>query len=209
MILGTFNGWNIVAVPPVPAWRQVEYTIDDVIGEAESPFSLVAQQQDWMADQWSLNIALPPMPQDLAAQWIAWLMEMRGKLNVFPVTDPLMTGPAGAAQGTPVSNGVNAARARVLNTRGWNASIQGQLLRGDFLQIGQRLHCVIGSDVDSDSSGNATINIWPAIREATADADPVTLANPAGLFRLADNKRKWSVATTKMFGIQFQVKEAL
>ena len=52
--------------------------------------------------------------------------------------------------------------ARVLNTKGWQPSIQAQLKVGEYLQIGQRLHMVIGQDVDSDDQGNATINIWPS-----------------------------------------------
>ena len=209
MIIGNFNGWNIIAPPQAPAFMQAEISAEDVIGESEAPFSLHGQQQDWMGDRWSFHLALPPMPVELAAPWFAWLLEMRGKLNVFPLADPLGTPPAGAVQGAPVSNGVNLARARVLNTKGWTPSIQGQLLVGTYLQIGQRLHCVIGSDVDSDSGGLATIGIWPSIREATADGDPIVLAKPTGLFRMVNNKRTWSIATTKFFGIQIEVKEAL
>ena len=55
---------------------------------------------------------------------------------------------------------------------------------GDYLQIGQRLHMVISQDVDSDDQGSATINIWPSIREAPNDGDPIILNNPTGLFRL-------------------------
>jgi len=209
MIIGQFNGWNIVAPPSYPAWKQVEYSVEDVIGEAESPFTLQAQQQDWGADRWSLNIALPPMSQADAAAWTSWLMEMRGKLNVFQMGDPLKASPAGAAQGTPVSQGANLAGARSILTRGWQPSTQAQLLVADYLQAGYRLHQVISANVDSDANGFATINIWPSLREPTADGDPIILSNPTGLFRLAENKRGWSVAVTKMFGIQVQIKEAL
>ena len=44
---------------------------------------------------------------------------------------------------------------------------------GDYLQIGKRLHMVIGQDVDSDDQGDATINIWPSIHEAPNDGDPI------------------------------------
>lgn len=209
MIIGTFNGWNIVGLPASPAPMQVEWDIDDKIGEVESPFTGSGQLQDWGSDRWSVKIAMPPMPQAQAAPWYAWLMEIRGKLNVFPLGDPLGTAPAGAALGAPVCTAGNTTRSRTLLTSGWQPSTNGQLLVGDYLQIGQRLHCVIGSNVDSDGSGNASINIWPAIREAPMAGDSVILSNPTGLFRLQKNQRGWSLAVSKMFGVKFDAKEAL
>lgn len=81
----------------------------------------------------------------------------------------------------------------MLNTKGWQPSIQAQLKVGDYLQIGKRLHMVIAQDVDSDDHGDATINIWPSIQEAPNDGDPIILTNPTGLFRLKSNKRSWTV----------------
>jgi len=85
----------------------------------------------------------------------------------------------------------------VLNTKGWQPSIQAQLKVGDYLQIGKRLHMVIAQDVDSDDHGDATINIWPSIREAPNDGDPIILTNPTGLFRLKSNKRSWTVGPNR------------
>ncbi len=88
---------------------------------------------------------------------------------------------AGAANGQP-SVPVRISLARVLNTKGWAASIQAQLKVGDYLQVGKRLHLVIAQDVDSDDQGNATINIWPSIREAPNDGNPIILNNPTESF---------------------------
>jgi hypothetical protein len=50
------------------------------------------------------------------------------------------------------------------------------------------------SPVNSDANGDATIQIWPSLREAPAAGDPVVLKQPRGLFRLAKNDRGWSAS---------------
>ena len=78
--------------------------------------------------------------------------------GVFPLSDPYGLRPRArptASRSVPAKISL----ARVLNTKGWQPSIQAQLKVGEYLQIGQRLHMVIGQDVDSDDQGNATINI--------------------------------------------------
>ncbi len=88
-------------------------------------------------------------------------------------------------------------------------SVQAQLKVGDYLQIAKRLHMVIGQDVNSDEHGNATINIWPSLREASNDGDPIILNNPTGLFPLESNKRSWTVGLNRLFSVSYEIKEAL
>jgi len=209
MIIGTFNGWNIIGMPDSPGIRQVQWDLTDLIGEVASPYSGAAQQQDWMTDFWQGMMTLPPMSADQAGRWRGFLAELRGKLNVFPLSDPYGLTPSGAANGEPLCAGQNLSRARVLNTKGWAPSIQAQLKVGDYLQIGKRLHMVIGQDVDSDEQGDATINIWPSVREGPNEGDPIILNNPAGLFRLKSNKRSWTVGPNRLFSVSYEIKEAL
>lgn len=239
MIVASFNGWNVVQPPTSPAAKQIDWEIDDNIGELENPFSFSAQQQDWMSDRWAAQLSLPPMPQAQWSAWRAFLMEMRGKLNVFPWGDPLGCTPAGEcdiapanapvmpaiygnfklpdANGQPqppqittvVADGAQNQRARVLKVRGFVAGVQNQLLLGDYFQIGWRLHNVIATNVDSDASGKAQIAIWPCLRENVNDGDPLIFTNPVGLFRLQQNKRNWSVGISKFSALSLSIKEAL
>ena len=142
-------------------------------------------------------------------QWRGSLAELHGKPIVCPLSDPYSLTPTSAANGQPLCAGQNLSRARVLNTRGWQPSIQAQLKVGDYLQIGKGLHMVIALGVDSDDQGNATINIWPSIREAPNDGDPIILNNPTGLFRLKSNKRSWTVGPNRLFSVSYEIKEAL
>ena len=180
MITGTFNGWNIVALPSTPGLRSVDWTMNDSVTPNTSPFSRITTVQDWMADWWEGQASFPPMPRSQAAAIIAWLAELRGMGGVFYLGDPLGRIPQGMALGVPLVNGANASGAATLLTRGWSAGKFGLLQPGDYLQLGARLHLVLDR-VDSDSSGHAAISIWPRIREAQADGSAIKVNKAQGL----------------------------
>jgi hypothetical protein len=91
-------------------------------------------------------------------------------------------------------------------TTGWTPSITGQLLAGDYLQIGFHLHQVCEA-VNSDSSGNATISIYPSLRDAPASLTAITLVNCVGLFRLKNNTRTWHSDFTGLTQLSFDATE--
>jgi hypothetical protein len=102
-----------------------------------------------------------------------WSMDQ----NVYAHT----VGPLG---GTPLVNGVPAQGATQLVTDGWTASAAARLKKGDVFTItnvyavnpqskvstGQLRQFVVLSDVSSDGSGNATVQISPAIQSTGAFA---------------------------------------
>ncbi|WP_263378696.1 hypothetical protein [Granulicella paludicola] len=207
-ITGTFNGAQIVALPIKPSIKQIELAMNDTVSASRSPFSGATQLQVWPgADWWEANITLPQMVESDAMVWTAFLSELRGMMNSFYLGDPLRVQPSGSALGSPVVNGVNAAMATTLNTRGWTANSTGLLLPGDMLQIGVRLHRVLDA-VNADANGDASISIWPSIREATTDGQAIILNNPQGLFRLAENRRSSLTTETRLSGISFKAVEA-
>lgn len=88
----------------------------------------------------------------------------------------------------------------------------GYLLPGDYIQLGSgataTLHKVL-TQVDTDSSGNATVDIWPSIRTAPADNATVTVANTVGRWRLSGNESSWSINEASIYGISFSAMEAV
>lgn len=88
----------------------------------------------------------------------------------------------------------------------------GYLLPGDYIQLGSgstaTLHKVL-EQVDTDSSGNATLTLWPHIRTAPADNAAVTLGNTVGRWRLASNESSWNVNEASIYGISFSCVEAV
>lgn len=78
---------------------------------------------------------------------------------------------------------------------------------GTGYQFPARLYRVLDV-VNSDANGNATITIWPSLREATVDGQAITFSKPAGLFRLADNRRSVLTDETRLSGISLKAIEA-
>ena len=204
------NSVNLVAMPASPGLRSVQFDFSDAVGVVPSPFTGQIQTQQWPgADMLRGTMTLPPLTQAQADEWIAFLMELRGMANAFQIGDPLKQTPRGTPSGTPVVNGSlsgNPAMAQSIDTSGWTASASNLLLTGDWIQVGYRLYRVL-EPVNADASGNATIPIWPSLREVpTADETIITSAT-TGLFRLATNKRTWSSDITRTTSISFQIQE--
>jgi hypothetical protein len=166
--MGTFNGWTIIPTPPWPSPQSIGYTAIDTVGVSVSPFTGQTQLQNWCASWMELSISMPPMPNRLVQQWLAFLLALQGTDNVFQLGDPLMATPLGSGAGTPVVNG-GVQTGYSLVTRGWTANAAGVLLPGDYLQIGYRLYRNL-TVLNADASGNAIASIWPQIRESPVDA---------------------------------------
>jgi len=61
--------------------------------------------------------------------------------------------------------------------------------------------------VNSDSGGNATISIYPSLRDSPADLSVITLFNCVGLFRLKNNTRAWHSDFTQLTQLSFDAVE--
>jgi hypothetical protein len=204
----TFNGWNIIALPTEPsAPATIDFTMTDIVAVSVSPFTGQQQVQDWQQGWMEASVSMPTLTHALAQTWIAFLMGLRGQANVFQLGDPLAVAPRGTAAGTPLVSG-GSQTGYSLVTKGWTPGALGVLLAGDWLQVGYRIHRTL-ADVNADGGGNATVSIWPPLREIPADGDAITLTNTRGLWRLKTNARKWSESTARYYGIQFDIREAL
>lgn len=132
------------------------------------------------------------------------------------LTVDLITDPAGMLGQMPDGFasfvGENTARSRVLYTTGWTPNTTGILKAGDWLQLGSgasaRLHKNL-TDASSDGSGNAVLDIWPALREDVADGAAITVRSAKGVFRLADSRPRWTLFDGVVAAVQFEIVEAL
>lgn len=88
----------------------------------------------------------------------------------------------------------------------------GYLLPGDYIQLGSAstatLHKVL-TQVDTDSSGNATLDLWPHIRTAPNDNATVIVSNAVGRWRLASNEMSWSANEAAIYGLTFGAMEVI
>lgn len=176
-----------------------------------SPFTLAQQAQAHQGQLWAAQVELAPMQRADADEWIAALLSLNGRYGTFLLGDPSATTPRGSVAGTPLVKGA-AQSGQELLTDGWTQSAQNVLRKGDWIQLGsgttQRIYRCL-KNVNADGSGNATLDIWPRLRESPADNAPLVTTNTAGAFRLAENVMEWGVDVSLLYGFEFTAAEAL
>lgn len=195
-------------LPADPAPAKIRIYPRSMVAVSISPFSGAQQAYSHPGQLWQADITLPPMTRAQAAPWIAALLQLNGRYGTFRLGDDSGKTAQGVATGTPLVNGASQT-GQSLVTDGWTISTTGILKQGDYIQIGDRLYMVL-NDANSDSSGNATLDIWPRLRESPADNAAITVSNCKGLFRLMSNEMPWEVAPGKIYsGITLSCIEAI
>lgn len=203
---------SLIDLPTSSCFASVQLSLRRIVPRTISPFTLDEQSFLWPGEQWSVDFALPPvLSRDIAADWQAFGVSMKGSYNYFLLGDPTATVPRGVATGTPVVSS-GGQTGNLLATSGWTPSTAGIILRGTYIQLGTgvnaRLHMVI-EDVNSNGSGNANLPIEPALRASPGLNDPVILNNPRGVFRLEDNTFGWSVLPGPRYAFSFSAIEVI
>jgi hypothetical protein len=172
-----------------------------------SPFTYEQQVFNHQGKRWEAEVQLPAMKRDDAEQWVAWLLSLKGQYGTFELGDPNGGTPRGAVGGSPVVAG-SLQTGGSLDIDGCTADVTGWLKAGDYVQVGTQLYKVL-QDVDTNSSGEATLELWPNIRTAPADNATVITTNPVGRFRLNSGAQDWSIDTASIYGITFAATEAI
>ena len=204
MILDTFNGFNVIAlpsdtVPGVDGPASIEWDRNEMVAETDQAFGYQDQIFDWMQSMWSGQLSFAPMARWSADYWEAFLSELRGPVNAFQIGDPMRAIPKGSPKGAPVVSGAGQTGYSLI-TRGWADSSYRLLLPGDHIQIGYRMYKTLDS-VQSDASGNATFRVWPNLRDQPADGTQIKVSNCRGLFRLQSAQGNKSSTNIGSFGV--------
>jgi hypothetical protein len=203
-----------LTLPTHTGVSQVEITASNVVAISESPFTLSQQVVRHAGERWSAIITIPPVKRVDAEYWNSFFLRLRGKFGTFLLGDPSSATPRGSASatpGTPLVNG-GSQTGNELNIDGLPTSVTGYLLAGDYIQLGSgstaRLYKVL-QDVNSNASGEATLNLWPNLRTSPTNNSAVVVSNARGVFRLSANDATWSVNNAGLYSISFAAMEAL
>ena len=192
--------------PTSPGIKRMTMQMRVSAGQTRSPFTFQRQVQMNQGQMWMASFDLPPMERDEAEEWLAFLTKLNGRAGTFLLGDPDAVTPRGAALGTPQVKGADQTGSTLV-TDGWDADVTGVLKAGDYIQVGERLHKLL-DDADSDATGEATLSIWPRLRESPADNAIVTINGAKGRFCLAGNVNGWSTDDLMMYGLSFSAEEA-
>lgn len=200
-----------VSFPSSIGLANINIRARNVVGISSSPFTGQQQVYKHQGQWWEAEVTLPPMKRADAEQAVAFLLKMNGVYGTFLLGDKANTAPRGVGTGTPLVNGASQTGDELI-TDGWTTSITGILKAGDWIQLGEgsttRLYKVL-DDVNSDASGNATINIFPNLRSSPENNSAITVSNTQGLWRLASNETEYSIDNMSIYGMTFACVEAL
>jgi hypothetical protein len=186
----------------------------NAVAISESPFTYKQQVVAHSGQRWEAEVSIAPMKRADAEEWVAFLVSLKGGLGTFLLGDPnaaAARGSASSAPGTPLVNGADQT-GDSLTIDGAPNSASNYLRAGDYIQLGggssATLHKVL-KDVTTNASGQASLDLWPAVRTAPANDATVVVGNCKGVFRLAANLTDWSINTSQIYGVTFACKEAI
>lgn len=192
----------------------ITFSAENAVSISQSPFTFQQQVVAHPGQRWAASVSLPPMKRQDAEYWVAFLLSLKGQVGTFLLGDPNCVNAQGSASvtpGTPMVNGASQTGGS-LNLDGLPANATGYLLPGDYIQLGSAgsasLYKVL-TQVDSNASGQATIDIWPNLRSSPADNALVVVSNTKGRFRLRTNVQQWQINEISSYGITFDCVEAL
>jgi hypothetical protein len=179
------------------------------VAVSESPFSFSQQVQEHPGEAWEISFVLNLLNRDQAEAYNAFLLSLAGRVGTFTMAIPGSETPRGVATGTPLVKGAGQT-GRSLIIDGFTTSTVGILKAGDWIQLGSgsttRLYKVL-ADVDSNGSGEVTVDVAPKIITAPADNDPVVVTSAKGLFRLKNNSNPINIKPPNQMSVQFSARE--
>lgn len=189
----------------------IAFTAENAVAISQSPFTYAQQVVSHPGQRWGASISLPPMKRQDAEYWVAFLLSLKGQAGTFLLGDPNCVAPQGSAVNTPVVSGASQT-GNTLVIDGAPINTTGYLLPGDYIQLGgnsaARLYKVL-TQVNTDASGVATLDIWPNLRASPNDNSAVVLTNTKGNFRLKENITQWQINEISSYGITFDCVEAI
>ena len=194
-----------LSLPNTTSYESARMTARSVVGVSKSPFTGAQQVQKHQGQIWEFEGKLIPMTRPNAEAWMSFMLSLNGMQGTFLLGDPLGATARGIATGSPLVKG-SSQTGNSLITDGWTASQTGILKAGDYFQLGtgssSKLYKVL-ADANSDGSGNATFDIFPAINTAVADNSELVVSSAKGLFRLASNEMGFDLQQAQNYGIAF------
>lgn len=190
---------------------RIDFAMENLVGESESPFSLVPQDYVWGADRWLATISWAPMGRTDADDAEGFMAAMRGREGSVLIGDPSRSSVLGTWLGqSPLVNGGSQTGYTLLIDGVTPTTTTGA--KGDYIQLGsgatQRLYRLTQA-FTANGSGQATLDIWPRLRESPADNAPLTLVSAKGLFKLNTNVRRWTLQDALESGISLECVEDL
>lgn len=204
-----------LALPTSIGVAEITLRARNVVAISESPFTFRQQVFKHPGERWEASISLPTQRRDLIEPWVGFLLALKGQTGTFLLGDPSATSPRGSLSQFTASvqvDGNQNSGSSSINLKGFPNNQNNLLLAGDYIQLGSAgtatLHKVL-LPVNSNSSGQATVEIWPAVRRSLTDNEPVVYTNTVGRFRLDNPTSEWTINSQNNFQSTFTAVEVI
>lgn len=182
-----------LAIPNVSGPAKLTLGRRNVQGVTVAPYDGATQVQTYQGKWWEGQITFPIMRRAAANLWRGFFADCDGQAGTFEMGDPARQAPEGSAAatpGAPTVDGTGQAN-MLLNIKTGLVGVRlGYLLPGDLFSYGTgatRRLFMVRRQVDLDIAGKGTIALWPRLRVAPADNEPLDFTAPTGLWRLVSS----------------------
>jgi len=193
---------------PTTGIASVEWRTVNAVVTSQSPFTYKQQIISHGGQRWEATVNLPPMNRNTAAAWKAALVSLKGSFGTMLLGDPDYPLPRGTLRSTDASN-----FATVSATAGnsfLQITMQDQtktLLAGDYIQVGSDAAARL-FQVMEDRTGDGQLEVYPNVR-VDYSSETIGTNDTKGVFRLSSNVTSWSIDRAAIYGISFDVVEAV
>lgn len=188
-----------LSTPATIGIESIELRAVNAVAVSQSPFTYKQQIVSQGGQKWEASVNIPSVRRDLAADWKAFLVALKGQTGTFLLGDPDYATSRGDVSSCTLTGDAGDSSVSVVMT--------GTLKAGDYIQLGSgssaRLHQVL-----ADQTGSGSLEIWPDLR-STYTSETVIFNNAKGVFRLSTNITSWSINNASAYGISFEAVEAI
>jgi hypothetical protein len=198
------------ALPTSPSFADI--TITSIVPTLQTKSIAGNRQVRQIGGQYfKLYASYPPMTRSQFAPIYGFIMKQRGSFETFTVIPPIVGSTTGTSLGTPLVKGASQT-GRSIATDGWTADQSaGSLLKaGDYIKFANHTKIYnIVTDNSSDSGGNSTLTIEPALITSPADNGAITTGSvPFTVYLMSGGVVEYSVGLDNTFSFALDLCEA-
>lgn len=178
---------------------------------SRSPFTFQGQAQTYPGQIRYAQVSVENRNREEAEEWVGFLNALNGCGGTFLMGDPLGIRPRrGSTTGVTVRGAGQSGSTLLVTTSQINETNWAS--RGDWLQLGAgsnaRLYKVT-VPANTNSSGYASLEIWPSLRITPTDGQTIIMNNSKGLFRLSSGSFDYTEQDGCKYSLSFSCEEVI